>query len=81
MDLQGEKTVTLFRIIPRRRWESASLEYMCDGEWKQAASVSGLDEDNDDEWTGTIPPVTAGKWRLEIHGMSMGAGVYEFQLF
>ena len=77
VDLGEAKDIVRFRMLPRGSWESASLEYFRGGKWVEAACTAPFDS----EWTGTLPSVNAGKWRLSLHSPSIGSGVSEFQLF
>jgi len=77
VDLTSIRSVTSLRVFTRSIWESASLEYLKEGEWIEVLRISPLDSD----WEESFPAIPAQHWRLSLTGGHMGSGIEEFQLF
>ena len=77
VDLGQDTDISKFRILPREKWESASLEYFNGEKWIVAATTAPLNS----EWKGELESVTARRWRLSLHVPTINSGVCEFQLF
>jgi len=80
VDLEEDKEVSSFKVIPASNIANAYIEYEHNSKWKTAASYTQLA--NGSEWETTFStPIKARKWRLRISGGSSQTGIKEFQLF